>query len=216
MSTAAVASRPTEALDDHGDPAALASPATRYNAVDRNGPNILIGEYNVANGTSRNPTSNLAEAAFLAGTVRNADVVIGSAYLPALTSVGNWPWSSNLIGFKMFGTMTGDHVVPTKLTGADASVQQVATRTVGGSVYVTVVNRGTTAVPAQVEITGARSVAGTATATTLYGDPAAHNSIYSPATWRQPRPRSRPATRPRITRLTHPTRGASPGHGHGL
>jgi hypothetical protein len=100
--------------------------------------------------------------------------------------VGNWPWSSNLIGFKMFSTMTGDHVAPTKLTGADASVQQVATRTVGGSVYVTVVNRGTTAIPAQVEITGARSVAGTATAATLTGDPAARNSIYSPGTWCRP------------------------------
>ena len=102
------AERRLEAVDDHGDPAALASPATRYDAVDRNGPNILIGEYGVANGTSGNRTGNLAgalaEAAFLAGTIRNADVVIGSAYAPPLTSVGNWPWSSNLIGFKMFST----------------------------------------------------------------------------------------------------------------
>jgi alpha-L-arabinofuranosidase len=203
VATTAVTSRPMDVLDDHyyqNDPAAFAALASRYDAVDRNGPRILVGEYGVTNGTSSNPTGNLAgalaEAAFLTGTVRNADLVIGSAYAPALTSVDNWQWSSNLIGFnavssygspsyqvlKMFGNLTGDHVVSSRLTGADPAVQQVATRTVGGTVYLTVVNRTAAALPTRVDVTGARSVAASATTTTLTGDPAARNSITAPDT----------------------------------
>ena len=203
VATTGVTTRPMDVLDDHyyqSDPASFAALATRYDATDRNGPKILVGEYGVTNGTATNPTGNLAgalaEASFLTGTVRNADLVIGSAYAPALTSVDNWQWSSNLIGFnavssygspsyqvlKMFGTLTGDHVVPSSLTGADPAVQQVATRTVGGDVYVTVVNRSAAQVTAQVNTTGAAGVAATATTTTLTGDPAARNSITAPAT----------------------------------
>ncbi|GJF34515.1 hypothetical protein KNE206_72150 [Kitasatospora sp. NE20-6] len=203
VASSAVTSRPMDVLDDHyynSDPAAFAALATRYDDADRNGPKILVGEYGVTNGTSANPTGTLsgalAEAAFLTGTVRNADVVMGSAYAPALTSVDNWQWSSNLIGFnavfsygspsyhvlKMFGQSTGDHVVPSTLTGAAAGIRQVATRTAGGTVYVTVVNPTASAVQTAVTVTGAQSVAGTAATTTLTGDPAARNSIGAPNT----------------------------------
>jgi alpha-L-arabinofuranosidase len=198
-----VTSRPMDVLDDHyynGDPAAFAELATRYDGADRNGPKILVGEFGVTNGSSTNPTGTLsgaiAEAAFMTGTLRNADLVIGAAYAPALTSVDNWQWSSNLIGFnavssfgspsyhvqKMFGTLLGDHVVPTMLAGAPANVRHVATRTVGGTVYATVVNPTASAIETQVNVVGAATVGGSATVTTLTGDPAARNSITAPNT----------------------------------
>ncbi|MEV0568695.1 AbfB domain-containing protein [Dactylosporangium sp. NPDC050588] len=72
---------------------------------------------------------------------------MGAAYAPALTSVDDWQWSSNLIGFnavssygspsyhvqKMFGTTVGDHVVPTTLSGG-SGLTHVATRTAGVAV----------------------------------------------------------------------------------
>ena len=203
VASQAVASRPMDVLDDHyynGDPASFADLATRYDGADRNGPKILVGEFGVTNGSATNPTGNLAgavaEAAFLTGTLRNADLVIGAAYAPALTSVDDWQWSSNLIGFnavssfgspsyhvqKMFGTLLGDHVVPTELTGAPASVRHVATRTVGGTVYTTVVNPTESAVETQVNLVGAKTVGGSATVTTLTGEPNARNSITAPDT----------------------------------
>ena len=203
VASQAVASRPMDVLDDHyynGDPASFADLATRYDGADRNGPKILIGEFGVTNGSSTNPTGNLAgavaEAAFLTGTLRNADLVIGSAYAPALTSVNDWQWSSNLIGFnavssfgspsyhvqKMFGTLLGDHVVPTELTGAPTSIRHVATRTVDGTVYTTVVNPTGSAVETQVNLVGAKAVSDSATVTTLTGEPNARNSITAPNT----------------------------------
>ena len=203
VASQAVTSRPMDVLDDHfynGDPGGFASLATRYDGADRNGPKILVGEFGVVNGSSTNPTGTLsgaiAEAAFMTGTLRNADIVIGAAYAPALTSVDNWQWSSNLIGFnavssfgspsyhvqKMFGTLLGDHVVPTALTGAAGSVRHVATRTVGGTVYTTVVNPTGSDIETQVKIVGAETVGGSATVTTLTGDPNARNSITAPDT----------------------------------
>ncbi|WP_203693662.1 AbfB domain-containing protein [Catellatospora coxensis] len=198
-----VTSRPMDVIDDHyysGNPAGIAALATRYDSADRNGPKVLVGEYGVTNGSSTNPTGTLsgaiAEAAFMTGLVRNADLVMGAAYAPALTSVDNWQWSSNLIGFnavssygspsyhvqQMFGTLLGDHVVPVQLTGASPDVRAVATRTVSGTVYLTVVNPTASAVETQLTISGASSVGGTATVTTLTGDPNARNSISAPNT----------------------------------
>ncbi|MEU0559636.1 AbfB domain-containing protein [Dactylosporangium sp. NPDC006015] len=200
IATRAVTSRPMDVIDDHyynNDPDAFAALATRYDGADRNGPKVLVGEYGVTNGSSTNPTGTLsgalAEAAFMTGLVRNADLVMGAAYAPALTSVDDWQWSSNLIGFnavssygspsyyvqKMFGTTVGDHVVPTTLSGG-SGLTHVATRTTGGAVAVTVVNRSGSTVDTQVNVTGAASVGGTATVTTLTGDPNGRNSITSP------------------------------------
>jgi hypothetical protein len=53
-----VDSRTPDVVDDHyysNNPAAFATLADRYDAADRNGPKVLIGEYGVTNGTSTNP-----------------------------------------------------------------------------------------------------------------------------------------------------------------
>lgn len=196
-----VTSRPMDVIDDHyynGNPDSFADLGTRYDSADRNGPKVLVGEYGVTNGSASNPTGTLsgalAEAVFLTGTVRNSDLVLGSAYAPALTSVDNWQWSSNLIGFnavssfgspsyhvlKMFGEAAGDHVVPSTVTGP--KLDQVVTRTADGTVHVTVVNRHAAPVETQINVKGAQTVGSRATAKTLAGDPNARNSITAPDT----------------------------------
>ncbi|WP_447007280.1 AbfB domain-containing protein [Saccharothrix isguenensis] len=196
-----VTSRPMDVIDDHyynGNPDSFAALGSRYDSADRNGPKVLVGEYGVTNGSGSNPTGTLsgalAEAVFLAGTVRNSDVVIGSAYAPALTSVDKWQWSSNMIGFdavssygspsyhvvKMFGEGTGDHVVPSTATGT--KLDQVVTRNADGTVYMTVVNRHAAPVETRVNVKGAQTVGSKATVKTLTGDPNARNSITAPDT----------------------------------
>ncbi len=105
--------------------------ATRYDDYDRNGPNVFIGEYaahtsNIAN----NMESALAEAAFMTGFERNADVVQMAAYAPLLAKEHYNQWAPNMIWFnntdvygtpnyyvqQMFSTNTGDIVLPTTLT----------------------------------------------------------------------------------------------------
>ncbi|MEU3355182.1 AbfB domain-containing protein [Streptomyces sp. NPDC037389] len=203
VATAPVTSRPADVLDEHfydADHAQFALLADRYAPVDRNGPQILIGEYGVLDTSPVNPTGTLggalAEAAFLTGTVRNADLVIGAAYAPALASLGMRNWPANMIGFdpassycspsyyvlKLFGESAGDHVVPSSLNGADDSVRHVATRTADGTVFITVVNPTPASVPAHIVVTGTAGVAATAKATTLTGAPAARNTIDAPRT----------------------------------
>ncbi|MFD8974899.1 AbfB domain-containing protein [Streptomyces sp. NPDC059593] len=201
-------SKPMDVLDVHhygmqywDNNPSLVTLAGRFDYADRRGPKILVGEYGEEkkdDGT--NPTATLAdalaEAAFLTGTVRNADIVLGAAYAPAMHSIHRADWPANLIGFdalssypspsyhvlKMFSTMTGDHVVPSSLSGADGAIQQVATRRADGTVYISVVNPTAAAVPITIKLTGATSVSPTASTTTLTGNPDARNSIAAPTT----------------------------------
>lgn len=200
VATTKVTSRPMDVIDDHfynSAPSWFTGQAHRYDTTSRTGPKHLIGEYAVRNAPKGNPTGTLAaavgEAGFMVGLVRNADVVIGAAYAPALANVGGFQWNTNLIGFdastsygapsyyvqQMFGTLHGDHVVASALTGADPTVSVVASRAGAGRTYLTVVNPTAAAVSTAVAVRGA-TVGATATATTLTGDPTAVNSIGKP------------------------------------
>jgi alpha-L-arabinofuranosidase len=106
-----------------------------YDATDRNGPKIFVGEWATREGS---PTPNfgaaLGDAAFLTGLERNSDVVIMSAYAPLFVNVGpgGMQWSSDLIGYDatnsygspsyytqvMFASCLGDHTLTSSLAGA--------------------------------------------------------------------------------------------------
>lgn len=106
--------------------------ANRYDKYDRNGPKVFAGEYAAhgkeeATAESRNTwLSALAEAAFMTGLERNADVVQMSSYAPLLAHVDAWQWRPDLIWFnnlesvatpnyyvqQLFSTNRGTHVVP--------------------------------------------------------------------------------------------------------
>lgn len=79
--------------------------ANRYDNYDRNGPKVFAGEYaahpeKVENGPLENNwEAALAEAAFMTGLERNADVVHLTAYAPLMAHAEAWQWAPDLIWF---------------------------------------------------------------------------------------------------------------------
>ena len=196
IATTNVTSRTPDVIDDHyysDNPDVLAADATAYDNTSRSGPKHIVGEYAVTQGS---PTGTLAgalgEAAFLTGVERNADVVIGASYAPLLVNVNAQSWPTNLIGYnglrsygspsyyaqEMFAGAEGDHVAPSQIEGGNGNLWTVAS-TKGGTTYLIVVNRGTSASTVNVDLSGSTGVSG-GTATVLTGDPTAMNSLAHP------------------------------------
>ncbi|BBC37908.1 Carbohydrate binding domain protein [Streptomyces graminofaciens] len=100
----------------------------RYDSYDRNGPKVFLGEYASWGNAFKNA---LAEAAFMTGLERNADVVKLASYAPLLANEDYVQWSPDMIWFnnhaswgsanyamqKLFMTNVGDRVVPSTATG---------------------------------------------------------------------------------------------------
>lgn len=100
----------------------------RYDAFDRNGPKVFVGEYASWGNTFYNA---LAEAAYMTGLERNADIVELASYAPLLANADYVNWQPNLIWFnnnqvygtvnyyvqKMFSNNKGDVLLPATLTG---------------------------------------------------------------------------------------------------
>lgn len=89
-----------EIVDEHcySKPDWFYAAATRYDRHDRTGPKVFMGEYAAHGHDKRNTWGTaLAEAAFLTGLERNADVVVMSAYAPLFGHVDAWQWRPNLI-----------------------------------------------------------------------------------------------------------------------
>lgn len=95
----------------------------RYDAYDRSGPAVYLGEY----GSKGNRMLNaLAEAAYMTGLERNADIVRLASYAPLLAKSGHTQWTPDLIYFdnervmpslnyyvqQLFSTTAGDRHVP--------------------------------------------------------------------------------------------------------
>ncbi len=146
--------------------------AGRYDKYDRNGPKVFAGEYaahskdnNNAEGKN-NWESAIAEAAFMTGLERNADVVNMASYAPLLAHVEAWQWRPDLIWFdnlrsagtpnyyvqKLFSTNRGTHVVPilnngAVITGKDSLYATAAIDKNTSEVILKLVNIAATAVP---------------------------------------------------------------------
>jgi alpha-N-arabinofuranosidase len=111
--------------------------AGRYDNYDRKGPKVFAGEYaahgkDTIQAESKNTwLSALAEAAFMTGLERNADIVQMSSYAPLLAHVDAWQWRPDLIWFdnlrsvatpnyyvqKIFSINKGTQVVPALSNG---------------------------------------------------------------------------------------------------
>ena len=85
----------------------------RYDNYDRTGPKVFAGEYaaqsvgSVSPENRNNWKSALAEAAFMTGLERNADVVRMASYAPLFAHVDAWQWTPDLIWFdnlRSYGT----------------------------------------------------------------------------------------------------------------
>ncbi len=75
--------------------------ARRYDSYDRKGPKVFAGEYaaHTRPVKKNNFEAALAEAAFLTGVERNADVVHLATYAPLLAHLDAWQWNPDLIWF---------------------------------------------------------------------------------------------------------------------
>ncbi|HVL39624.1 MAG TPA: alpha-L-arabinofuranosidase C-terminal domain-containing protein, partial [Fimbriimonadaceae bacterium] len=103
-------SMPLEIIDEHyySNPAFFWRNTRRYDSYDRNGPRIYVGEYAVTRASGEgNLAAALAEAAFMSGMERNADVVRMASYAPLFVNVNNRQWNPNAIVFdsaRSYGT----------------------------------------------------------------------------------------------------------------
>ena len=149
--------------------------ATRYDSYPRTGPHIFAGEYAahlrpVGSGESRNVwEAALAEAAWMTGLERNADLVDMSSYAPLFGHVDAWQWSPNLIWFdnlrsfgtpnyyvqQLFGANRGTRLLPVTSGGQVLSGQHELYATASldepsGEVIVKIVNAADAEVPIKV------------------------------------------------------------------
>jgi alpha-L-arabinofuranosidase len=99
--------RPLQAdiIDEHcyAKPAWFLENTHRYDHYDRNGPKVFMGEYaaqsdKVVSVNNRNDLEcALAEAAYMTGLERNADIVRLAAYAPLFAHTEAWQWKPDLI-----------------------------------------------------------------------------------------------------------------------
>jgi alpha-L-arabinofuranosidase len=197
IATTPVTNGPVDIIDEHyynNDPQYFAQNAHVFDSVSRSGPKVIVGEYATTNGS---PTGTLAnavgEAAFLTGTERNADLVLGASYAPLLVNVNAPSWPTNLIGYnalnsyvspsywaqEMLSTQHGDHVIGSQIVAGSGTLYEVASQG-GGHTYLAVVNDGSAPARIGISLAGLGGGASGGTATTLAGDPTATNSLAHP------------------------------------
>lgn len=121
-------------VDEHyyQSPQWFLSNSARYDRYDRSGPKVFAGEYAAQTaGTGRSDNHNdwqgaIAEAAFMTGLERNADVVRMASYAPLFANVDAWQWKPDAIWFdnlrsygtpnyyvqSVFANNTGTRIIP--------------------------------------------------------------------------------------------------------
>jgi len=147
-----------------------------YDKTQRSGSKIFVGEYAAINKGVGNPENTntwqcaLAEAAFMTGLERNADLVTMTAYAPLFCNVNGWQWKPDLIwvdNLNVFGTPNyyvqqafslnrGDVVLPVSLDGQAGFYVTAARDKTAGQIIVKVVNAGAEPVTAKLNVQGAK------------------------------------------------------------
>jgi alpha-N-arabinofuranosidase len=135
----------------------------RYDHYDRTGPKVFMGEYaaqSVAVVSTKNRNNlecALAEAAYLTGLERNADVVRMASYAPLFANTEAWQWTPDLIWVdnlhvtptpnyfvqQMFSCNRGDAVLPLEIVGladTNALFASAVQDDANGEVIVKVIN----------------------------------------------------------------------------
>lgn len=174
----------------------------RFDNYDRNGPKVFFGEYaaqsdKVVSVRNRNNLEcALAEAAFMTGMERNAEVVRLASYAPLFAHEEGWQWRPNLIwvdNLRSYGTPNyyvqqlfarhrGDAVLPTKLeAGTSGRLYASATRDeAAGEIIVKLVNGDGAPASVELNLSGAKKVSQTAKLLVLAGDLHDENSFEQP------------------------------------
>ena len=195
-------------IDEHYymPPQWFLSNASRYDNYDRNkGPKIFAGEYaaHTKEGTepeSRNTWgSALAEAAFMTGLERNADVVQMASYAPLFAHVEAWQWRPDLIWFdnlravgtpnyyvqKLFSANKGTQVVPilqsgAVLAGKDSLYASATIDAAAKQVILKIVNVSAHAQSLQINLQGVQAAKGAAQQQVLTANTLAINTLDDP------------------------------------
>jgi len=194
-------------IDEHSyaKPAWFLDGAHRYDNYDRNGPKVFMGEYaaqsdhTVSVKNRNNFECALAEAAFLTGLERNADVVRMASYAPLFAHVDAWQWTPNLIWTdnlrtlrtpnyhvqSLFAQNRGDRILPVSFSGLSATEEKrlYASATLdekAGEVILKLVNATAAESRSTVDLSGAGRLKG-GTLTVLQADSLlAENSFDAP------------------------------------
>ncbi|MGH3392862.1 MAG: alpha-L-arabinofuranosidase C-terminal domain-containing protein [Actinomadura sp.] len=127
-----------EMVDEHyyNNPQWLLENNERYDSYDRSGPKVFLGEYASLDNRWRN---GLAEAAYMTGLERNADVVRLASYAPLLAHEGDVQWRPDMIWLnnaqvwgstsyetqRLFMNNVGDQVVPSESSGTPVPTEPI-------------------------------------------------------------------------------------------
>jgi len=159
--------------------------AGHYDNYERSGSKVFVGEYaaqsvGVASPNNRNNWKcALAEAAFMTGLERNADLVTMSCYAPLFGHTERWQWTPDLIWFdnlrsyatpnyyvqQLFSLNRGDVLLPVEITGQEPpSSKQPGLYATSSrdektdEIIVKAVNSASQAIVAQIKIEGAHRI----------------------------------------------------------
>ncbi len=173
-------------VDEHyyANPEWFLKNARRYDSYDRNSYKIFAGEYAAQSKFTCSPDNQnnwrcaLAEAAFMTGLERNADVVSMCSYAPLLAHVEGWQWKPDLIWYdnlrsfgtdnyyvqKMFSNNKGTQVLPMlienqPLTGQNGLFASAAFDQASGEIILKLVNVSDQPKKANVILEGSKKLA---------------------------------------------------------
>src|SRR2546421_63750 len=178
----------------------------RYDNYPRTGPKVFAGEYAAQSVAIASPNNRnnwecaLAEAAFVTGLERNADVVRMASYAPLFPHVDAWQWTPDLIWFdnlrsygtpnyyvqKLFSTNKGTHILPVLIDGSPKNGQQSLYASASfdkpaGEVVLKLVNAAASPKEVRISLAGAKTVNTRSKAYILASaDPKSENSFESP------------------------------------
>jgi alpha-L-arabinofuranosidase len=130
-------SRPLDIVDEHyySNPEFFIAQSGKYDAYDRAGHKVFVGEYAVTQGTGEGSLRGaVGEAAFMTGMERNSDVVVMASYAPLFVHASHRRWNPDLIVFdssrvygipsyyvqKLFAEHRGGTVLPCAVDSAPA------------------------------------------------------------------------------------------------
>ena len=179
--------------------------ASRYDNYDRNGAKIFAGEYagqsdkTVSVENKNNVRTAIAEAAFLTGLERNADVVVMASYAPLFAHVDGWQWTPDLIWVdnlrsagtvnyqvqKLFATNKGTNAVPALLnnkilSGQDDLYASAVTDKNSKEIIIKIVNGGAAEKSMSFVLEGYKKLATQASVTVLTGGTDQINTVDNP------------------------------------
>jgi len=181
--------------------------ASRYDNYDRKGSQVFAGEYaaqsdkTVSINNRNNWGTAIAEAAFMTGMERNADVVCMASYAPLFAHVDGWQWTPDMIWVdnlntygtpnyyvqKMFSLNKGTNVVPMlnnnhPLSGQDSLYASAAIDRNTNELIMKIVNASGKSQSRDIQVEGIKSLNPNATLTILKSDKLDEvNSIAHPA-----------------------------------